>query len=115
LWVRSVIDPVGRVRGIARLTRGGSHSTGLPFLRSANRSAAFPEARTYLIDFRVVVGAKLETPPLPEPPPPKWGRDVDQRRDTPAATPASQPIFLEPRTYTRVPPDANGPVFIADF
>lgn len=37
-----------------RVTRGGSHSTESRFLRSAARSAALPEDRSYLIGFRVV-------------------------------------------------------------
>ena len=37
-----------------RVTRGGSHSTDPRFLRSAARSAALPEDRSYLIGFRVV-------------------------------------------------------------
>ena len=36
-------DPVGRADGDFRVTRGGSHSTELRFLRSANRSGALPE------------------------------------------------------------------------
>lgn len=59
------IDPIG-VPGFSaagepddgsawcRVTRGGSHSTDPRFLRSAARSAALPEDRSYLIGFRVV-------------------------------------------------------------
>lgn len=104
------VDPVGRVRGISRVTRGGSHSTGLPFLRSANRSAALPDTRNYLIGFRVVAGAPLGTAPLPEPPAARWARDV--RQTSAAITTSDAPLFLEPRTYTRIPVDANGPLFI---
>ena len=105
-------DPVGRIRGIARITRGGSHSTGLPFLRSANRSAAIPESHTYVIGFRVVAAHFPATKPLPEPHPARWARDVSQRPLL--IKPASrQPVFREPRTYTRIPADANGPLYIA--
>ena len=41
-------------RGCYRVTRGGSHSTDPRFLRSAARSAAIPQDRSYLIGFRVV-------------------------------------------------------------
>ena len=105
-------DPLGRAGGIARVTRGGSHSTGLPFLRSATRAAALPDTRTYLIGFRVVAAPLPATAPLPAPPPPRWARGVAQR--SAGRTPASgdTPQFLPPRTYTRIAPDANGPLFI---
>src|SRR5262249_42447235 len=41
-------DPVGRADGLFRVTRGGSHSTLLYYLRSANRSGALPEDRHWL-------------------------------------------------------------------
>jgi formylglycine-generating enzyme required for sulfatase activity len=53
----AAIDPSGPREGIAKVTRGGSHTTGLPFLRSANRSAALPDTRSFLTGFRVVAAA----------------------------------------------------------
>ena len=41
-------------RGCYKVTRGGSHTTDPRFLRSAARSAAIPEDRSFLIGFRVV-------------------------------------------------------------
>ena len=108
----AAVDPIGRERGIARVTRGGSHSTGLPFLRSANRAAALPDTRTYLIGFRVVSAPMPETAPLPESLLARWARDVVQTPSQPTAADASTPLFLEPRTYTRIPADANGPLYI---
>lgn len=108
----SAVDPVGYVRGISRVTRGGSHSTGLPFLRSANRSAALPDTRTYLIGFRVVAAPMPVTAPSPEPSPPRWARDVVQARSADPVNPSAGPVFMEPRTYTRIAPDANGPLYI---
>lgn len=105
-------DPVGRAAGIARVTRGGSHSTGIPFLRAANRCAALPDTRTYAIGFRVVVAPEPEASPLPVPPTPRWAQAVDQRRAPVARNATVEPVFLEPRTYTRVPADANGPLYI---
>jgi hypothetical protein len=52
------------------------------------------------------------TAPLPEPPPARWARDVAQTRSQATTIDASKPIFLEPRTYTRIPADANGPLYI---
>ncbi|MSU48289.1 MAG: glycoside hydrolase [Opitutus sp.] len=111
--VEPAFDPVGREHGLARVTRGGSHSTGLPFLRSANRSAALPETRTFLIGFRVVSARLPATPTLPDGPAPRWAGDVGQTRaKANVADAAAPPIFLEPRTYTRIAADANGPLFI---
>src|SRR5690606_7822929 len=98
-------DPRGRLAGTARVTRGGSHSTGLPFLRSANRSAALPGTRSFLIGFRVVKGelpAGEETL-LPPPAPPRWAKDVRQALSGWEGVKASvdTPVFLEPRTFTR--------------
>jgi formylglycine-generating enzyme required for sulfatase activity len=111
--VEAATDPVGRVDGIARVTRGGSHSTGLPFLRSANRAGALPEARSFLIGFRVVIGALPGTAPRAEPPSPRWARDVCQEpSDWDDETPMDEPVFWEPRTFTRIPDGANGPLYI---
>lgn len=110
---RPAVDPVGRVDGIARVTRGGSHSTGLPFLRSANRAGALPETRSFLIGFRVVMAGAPNTPPEPELPSPRWARDVSQEPwdwDSGEA-PDEEPVFLEPRTFTRIPDGANGPLY----
>ncbi len=48
-------DPVGRVGGDFKVTRGGSHSTEMLFLRSANRLATLPEDKSWLIGFRIVL------------------------------------------------------------
>ena len=67
-------DPVGRVDGIARVTRGGSlasrrHAEGKTshtrFLRSANRAGYLPEDSTRFLGFRVVMGEMPKTKPLP--------------------------------------------------
>ena len=107
-------DPVGRLDGIARVTRGGSHSTGLPFLRSGNRMGALLGARSFLIGFRVVMGVLPDTPYLPEPPARRWARHVSQQPHLWAYTDVSKdkPVFLEPRTFTRIPEGANGPLYI---
>lgn len=108
----AVIDPVGGADGIARVTRGGSHTTGLPFLRSANRSAALPDTRTYVIGFRVALGHLPPSKPWTAGPAPRWAQDVRQTRMMPSQSLAGHPRFLPPQTYTRIPPDANGPLYI---
>ncbi len=105
-------DPVGSSDGIARVTRGGSHSTGLPFLRCANRSGALPETKSFLIGFRVVMGKHPEKKFLTKSEPPVWAKDVNQERYTISKEVDSKPIFMPPVSYARVPNDANGPIFI---
>ena len=69
-------DPMGHIDGDFRVTRGGSHSTKLSFLRSANRMGTLPEDRSWLIGFRVVLGMMPATKPLSLSPPP--GHDLWQ-------------------------------------
>ena len=57
-------DPTGRAEGDFRVTRGGSHSTTLEFLRSANRSGTLPDDKSWLIGFRVVQAEMPSTEPL---------------------------------------------------
>ncbi|MEI9808039.1 MAG: SUMF1/EgtB/PvdO family nonheme iron enzyme [Bacteroidota bacterium] len=72
-------DPVGWATGMSRVTRGGSHSTGLPFLRSANRSGALPGSRSFLVGFRVVKGKMPATKPLDDVSQKKWAEHVIQK------------------------------------
>lgn len=50
------INPIGYDTGIFRVLRGGSHSTVDEYLRTSNRMAQIPEARNWLMGFRVVIG-----------------------------------------------------------
>jgi len=106
-------DPVGREDGDFRVTRGGSHSTAIEYLRSANRSGALPEDRSWLIGLRVALGPMPKTRPLPVPPPPLNQRNVSQRApgDLARAPDPTQPCFRGPRTYVHIPPGSNGPIF----
>ncbi len=54
-------DPVGRAAGDFRVTRGGSHSTLLAYLRSANRSGMLPDDKTWLAGFWPLDGAITST------------------------------------------------------
>src|SRR5207248_9550474 len=62
-------DPVGRADGDFRVTRGGSHTDFARMLRSANRSGRLADTASERIGFRVVLGERPKTPPLPVPPP----------------------------------------------
>jgi sulfatase modifying factor 1 len=109
----SQTDPAGPATGDAKVTRGGSHSTGWSFLRSANRSAALPESRSFAIGFRVV---KASAPPAQAsaPAPERvWTKDVIQKDFDWNRTmvPNDRPVFATPKTYTRIEPEANGPLY----
>jgi len=99
-------DPVGREDGDFRVTRGGSHSTTLEYLRSANRSGTLPEDKSWLIGFRVVQGEMPQSEPLGVVPPPLNARNVKQEvpPDLAKGPDPSKPYFKGPRQYVRVPP-----------
>jgi len=106
-------DPVGRAGGDFRVTRGGSHSTELYYLRSANRAGALPDDRSWLIGFRVVQGAIPAGKPLPAVGPQRYQLNVSQtipagvhRGPDPA-----RPYFKGPREYVKIPPGSYGPLF----
>ncbi|WP_317175778.1 SUMF1/EgtB/PvdO family nonheme iron enzyme [Halomontanus rarus] len=102
------VDPVGPADGYAKVTRGGSHNTGLEYLRAANRLAALPGTRNWLIGFRPVLG------PLPDAEPdrntvvPKHARDgvpsgdgtVD---DWDRPSPSGEPFFEGPIRFVDEP------------
>ncbi|HUT92151.1 MAG TPA: SUMF1/EgtB/PvdO family nonheme iron enzyme [Thermoguttaceae bacterium] len=106
-------DPVGRAEGDFRVTRGGSHSTELRYLRSSNRLGTLPDDKSWLIGFRVVLGPMPETEPLPAPAPPLNRRDVreDVPPDLAQGPDPTEPYFQGPRQYVKTPPDSNGPLF----
>ncbi len=105
------VDPVGRADGDFRVTRGGSHSTDLFYLRSANRMGTVPEDKHWLIGFRVVLGEMPATVPLPVPPPPACQRQVSQRVQNGVGPDLYKPYFLGPRKYVKIPPKSMGPLF----
>jgi formylglycine-generating enzyme required for sulfatase activity len=105
-------DPVGRADGQFRVTRGGSHSTTLEYLRAANRSGTLPEDKSWLIGFRVVQ-AEMPTRPLPPPLAPLNARNVSQEipADLAKGPDPSKPYFKGPRQYVKQPPAEDCPVF----
>ena len=72
------VDPVGRVDGDFRVTRGGSHSTEAYYLRSENRMGTLPEDKHGLIGLRVALGPMPKTKPLPVASPPSNQLHVKQ-------------------------------------
>jgi len=109
----SATDPVGRAEGDFRVTRGGSHSTTLEFLRSANRSGTLPEDKSWLVGFRVVQGEMPSTEPLPPPEVPLNARNVSQEIPGNLANgpDPEEPFFQGPREFVKVPPAEDCPVF----
>ncbi len=106
------VDPVGRDSGDFRVTRGGSHSTELYYLRSSNRSGTLPEDRSWLIGFRVVMGELPPTAPLPVEPPPPHQLQVSQSAPDGSASPSpDRPYFRGPLRYVNIPEESQGPLF----
>ena len=106
------VDPVGRVDGDFRVTRGGSHSTFAYYLRSGNRAGTLPDDRTWVIGFRIVLGEMPETEPLSLPAPPPHQQDVSQQAADYSKGPnPAKPHFHGPRRYVKIAPDSYGPAF----
>ena len=105
------VDPIGSKEGQYRVTRGGSHSTLLTYLRSANRMGALPEDKHWYIGFRVVCGELPESVTYsPEPKVAGWGQHVKQNTPERPKIPA-EPYFAEPIPFVNVPDDSKGPLF----
>jgi formylglycine-generating enzyme required for sulfatase activity len=106
-------DPLGRITGDFKVTRGGSHSTELYYLRSANRMGTLPEDRNWYIGFRAVIGLLPDTEPLPQPLGPLNQRYVvrEKPHNVTEGPDPDTPHFREPRKYVRIPTEANGPLF----
>ncbi|WP_020617357.1 SUMF1/EgtB/PvdO family nonheme iron enzyme [Paenibacillus daejeonensis] len=104
-------DPVGRVDGDFRVTRGGSHSTDPRYLRSAERMATLPEDKHWLIGFRVVLAEPVATEPLPPAEPYPYQLGVSQTVIAQEPTERGAPYFAPPRVYVKLEPSERGPFF----
>jgi len=107
------IDPVGRADGDFRVTRGGSHSTELYYLRSANRMGTLPEDKNWYIGFRVVLGEFPGTTALAPPGPSLNQHNIVKRNTKQLGTgpDPDKPYFKGPRRYVKIPPNSHGPLF----
>ncbi len=106
-------DPIGRETGDFRVIRGGSHSTDVYYLRSANRMGTLPEDRQWLTGFRIVCGLLPETKALPAVPPERYQLNVIQKEpENPHETyTMEKPYFSEPHRFVLLEPDVKGPFF----
>lgn len=103
----TVLDPTGPEKGIFKVTRGGSHSTPVKYLRSNNRMGMLPEDKHWLTGFRVVCDAKtileesevLDFERLDE--------NISQEKYN--WEPTKSPMFLSPIPYV-VPPQHDSRV-----
>lgn len=97
-------DPVGRIDGVFKVTRGGSHNTTVEYLRSANRMGTLPEDKHWLIGFRVVLGELPKTKPLPRPEPKLWAQNVQPSNyDWSNGPDPDTPYFQGPIEFVRFP------------
>ena len=106
-------DPMGVASGDFRVTRGGSHSTKLQFLRSANRSGTLPDDKSWLIGFRVVQAELPDSTPFAISGTPLNARDVNQKvpPDLAKGPDSTKPYFYGPRVYVKKPSPEACPVY----
>jgi len=106
------VDPVGRVTGIFKVTRGGSHNVYIKSLRSANRMSTLPEDKHWLIGFRVVQGEMPKSKPLPPEEKPLNSRGVSQKKFDWAKNKKAGPYFEGPLDYVKKPDDPAKEMFL---
>ena len=114
-------DPVGAADGYARVVRGGSYNIpswkkdSARCCRSSNRLGFLPEDACRVVGFRVAIGERPGTKPLPVAPP-LCQRDV-ARKPAPRKGPdAATPYFVnftKERRRPTIPKDSWGPLFSA--
>ncbi len=106
-------DPAGRCKGDFKVTRGGSHSTGAYYLRSANRAGTLPDDSSHLIGVRIVAAGMPKGSMLSPPPAVLWQKGVNQSipSDIGSGPDPNKPFFDGPRKYVIIPEDAQGPLF----
>jgi formylglycine-generating enzyme required for sulfatase activity len=105
-------DPVGYDSGAFKVLRGGSHGTGIFYLRSANRLGAVPENRNWMFGFRVVLAETPKTKPSPVKTPLNQVGVVQRDPASVCQGPdPEKPYFKGPRKFTVIPSDGAGPVF----
>jgi hypothetical protein len=111
---REQTNPLGYAKGIMKVTRGGSHSTDVEFLRSANRMGTLPEDKSWLIGFRVVMGKLPEGEPLPAAEKPLCMKQVSQKTHNWSDGPdRDKPFFAGPIQFLQEPSADSGEPFFS--
>ncbi|MHB8951386.1 MAG: SUMF1/EgtB/PvdO family nonheme iron enzyme [Pirellulaceae bacterium] len=107
------VDPVGPADGDFRVTRGGSHSTELEFLRSANRAGTLPDDKSWLIGFRVLQAELSSSSPTSSFPPSAYRVGVRQEipADIGSGPDPEKPYFHGPQVYVRPPSPEQCPAY----
>jgi sulfatase modifying factor 1 len=107
------INPVGRVDGDFKVTRGGSHATVAYYLRSSNRMGTLPEDKSWFIGFRVVIGEMPKTKPLPKVSPKPFQDNVKQGipTDINKGPDPEKPYCRGPLNYMKIPEPSYGPLY----
>lgn len=107
------VDPVGRVDGEFKVTRGGSHGTVAYYLRNSNRMGALPDDRSFVIGFRVVIGEMPASAYLPAADPWPIQQNVNQiiPGDIYQGPDPDKPYFRGPLPFVKIPEPSFGPLF----
>ncbi len=103
-------DPIQLNDTGVKVCRGGSHSTPVYFLRSANRMGTVPDDGHWLIGFRVVLGELPTGEALPAPPLQRYQMNVSQQipPDISDGPDPDVPYFYGPRKYVHIPSELSG-------
>jgi hypothetical protein len=103
-------DPVGRVDGQFKVSRGGSHGTPAYFLRSANRMGSVPSDKHWMIGFRVVMAEWPSSEPLANTRKPLNMREVSQEPcDWTIPADPNTALFEGPVRFYEPPPPGSYP------
>ncbi|MDR2232172.1 MAG: SUMF1/EgtB/PvdO family nonheme iron enzyme [Tannerella sp.] len=104
-------NPVGYESGDYKVTRGGSHNTGVSYLRSANRTGMLADDKNCLVGFRVVQADYPKTTPLSRGEF-RWNTDVSQtKHDWKSEIDMDKPFFGEIIYFHNIPAGMNGPLY----
>lgn len=95
------IDPAGYSDGLYKVTRGGSHSTPVEYLRSSNRMGMIPEDKHFLTGFRIV---ESDMSPVNFIPYRAVSYGVSQHKAI--WNECDNPVFMEPLEYV-IPPEIS--------
>ncbi|MDB6138505.1 MAG: hypothetical protein JWO94_1577 [Verrucomicrobiaceae bacterium] len=104
-------NPQGRQAGDFRVFRGGSHSSFVRLLRSANRGAWLPQTSNAKTGFRVVQGALPAGHLQAAAPAPLNAQNVSQSLPKITAAPPGAPFFAGPKPFVKIQPRSFGPLF----